>query len=65
MLINRSDEEEPSEDEFTITSEEDLRNKILEYEKYKEITKEFQELEEKRGEVYTKLPEKNILTKTK
>ncbi len=57
MLINRSDEEEPSEDEFTITSEEDLRNKILEYEKYKEITKEFQELEEKRGEVYTKLPE--------
>lgn len=57
LLINRKDEEQSPEDEFSITSEEDLRNKILEYEKYKQITKDFQELEEKRGEVYTKLPE--------
>ncbi len=58
LLINRHDEEEQhSEDEFSISSEEDLRAKLLEYEKYKEITKDFQELEEKRGEVYTKLPE--------
>lgn len=57
LLINRQDEEVSSEDEFTITSEEDLRNKLLEYEKYKQITKSFQDLEEKRAEVYTKLPE--------
>ena len=57
LLINRKDEEEVAEDEFSISSEEDLRNKLLEYEKYKQITKSFQELEEKRGEVYTKLPE--------
>ncbi len=57
LLINRQDEETSSEDEFSITSEEDLRNKLLEYEKYKQITKSFQDLEEKRAEVYTKLPE--------
>ncbi len=57
LLINREDDEEQSEDELTITSEEDLRNKLIEYEKYKMITKEFKELEEKRGEVFTKLPE--------
>lgn len=57
LLVNRKDEEPSSEDEFSITSEDDLRNKLLEYEKYKKITKDFQELEEKRGEVYTKLPE--------
>lgn len=47
LLVNRKDEEPTSEDEFSITSEEDLRNKLLEYEKYKKITKDFQELEEK------------------
>jgi segregation and condensation protein A len=58
LLINRvDDEDEPSDDELSINSEEDLRNKIIEYEKYKMITKEFKELEEKRGEVFTKLPE--------
>ena len=56
LLVNRQDEEEPSED-FTINSEEDLRNKIAEYEKYKKVTENFKELEEKRSEVYTKLPE--------
>lgn len=57
LLINRKDEEEIVDDEFTITSEEDLKNKLLEYEKYKELTKEFTKLESKRNEVYTKLPE--------
>lgn len=57
LLINRRDEEEKVEDEFSINSEEELRAKLLEYEKYKEITKSFHELEEKRSEVYTKLPE--------
>ena len=35
LLINRQDEEEnkDNEDEFSINSEEDLRNKLLEYEK--------------------------------
>ena len=57
LLINRHDDEVEESDEFTINSEEDLRNKLLEYEKYKELTKDFQKLEEKRNEVYTKLPE--------
>lgn len=57
LLINRQDDEESEEDELSISSEEDLRNKIIEYEKYKMITNQFKELEEKRGEVYTKLPE--------
>lgn len=56
MLINRK-EENNEEDEFSIESEEDLRNKILEYEKYKRVTKDFKDLEEKRAEVYTKLPD--------
>lgn len=57
LLINRHDEDEEEESEYSINSEEDLRNKLLEYEKYKQITKDFQELEAKRSEVYTKLPE--------
>lgn len=57
LLINRQDEDQENDEDFQITSEEDLRNKLLEYEKYKQITKEFHELEEKRLEVYTKLPE--------
>ena len=56
LLINRRDEEN-EEDEFSFNSEEDLKNKLIEYEKYKEITKNFHELEEKRAEVYTKIPE--------
>ena len=56
MLVNKK-EESDEEDEFSIQSEEDLRKKLLEYEKYKQVTKEFKELEEKRGEVFTKLPD--------
>ena len=56
LLVNRKDDEEENED-FTINSEEDVRNKLVEYEKYKKITENFKELEEKRSEVFTKLPE--------
>ena len=57
MLIGKTTEEPDSEDEYSITSEEDLKQKIIEYEKYKNIIKDLQELEEKRSEIYTKLPE--------
>lgn len=56
MLLG-SDEEIEEENEFDIQSEEDLKNKILEYEKYKNVTDTFKELEEKRSEFYTKSPE--------
>lgn len=55
MLLNQTDEE-PEED-FELNSEEDLRNKLLEYQKYKNLTGEFRNLEQKRNEVMTKLPE--------
>ena len=55
-LIGKIEEENES-DEFEINSEEDLKNKIILYEQYKEVTKDFQNLEEKRKEIYTKLPE--------
>ena len=54
LLLNKKDEEEDSE--YEINSEEDLRNKLLEYEKVKEVTNSFKELEDKRSEFYTKLP---------
>lgn len=56
MLVNSNDEEE-EESEFAITSEEDLRNKLIEYEKYKSISETFRELEENRLNYYTKIPE--------
>lgn len=56
LLINK-EETEDSDEEFSINSEEDLKEKIIEYEKYKQISKSLLELEEKRNEVYTKIPE--------
>lgn len=56
LLVNR-EEETNEEDEFTISSEEDLRNKLLEYEQYQKISSDFHKLEEKRAEVFTKIPE--------
>lgn len=56
LLIHKEDAEDV-EDEFSIQSEEDLKNKLLEYEKFKNITGNFRELEEKRKEVFTKLPD--------
>jgi len=58
MLINKYNEEElEDEEEFGIKSEEDLRNKLIEYEKYKSMTDTFRSLEENRMDYYTKLPE--------
>ena len=48
----------PVEDEeVAITSEEDLKNKLIEYEKYKKVSETFKELEENRQSYFTKLPE--------
>ena len=38
LLINK-EETEDSDEEFSINSEEDLKEKIIEYEKYKQISK--------------------------
>lgn len=56
MLVNDQEIEETSEEEFSITSEEDLKRKILEYEKYKKISENLIELENKRNNFYTKSP---------
>lgn len=55
MLLNVNDEEE--ETEYSINSEEDLKNKLIEYERYKKVSSDFKTYEEKRKEVYTKTPE--------
>ena len=57
LLLNLKDESTTGEDEYSINSEEDLKNKLIEYEKYQNITSVFKELEEKRNEFFTKLPE--------
>lgn len=58
MLINKyNDEEIEDEEEYSIKSEEDLRNKLIEYERYKSMTDTFRTLEENRQDYYTKLPE--------
>ena len=58
MLINQAiEEEEETNDELSISSEEDLRNKLIEYERIKNITNSFKELEEKRQEIFEKAPE--------
>ncbi len=56
LLLNLDvDSEEDSE--YSINSEEDLKNKLIEYERYQSITGKFKELEEKRSEFFTKSPE--------
>lgn len=58
MLINIKDtEEEENQLEFKIGTEEELRHRLLEYQKYKELTEDFKILEQKRSEVFTKVPE--------
>ncbi|MBR1416525.1 MAG: segregation/condensation protein A [Bacilli bacterium] len=56
MLINQTIEED-SDDEMQINSEEELRNKLIEYEKIKNIKEAFKDLENKRQEIYEKAPE--------
>ena len=55
-LIN-TDFDETQDEETFITSEEDLKNKLIEYEKYKNMSETFKELEANRQDYYTKSPE--------
>src|SRR5574344_350835 len=55
LLVN--DNEEDEEDEYTINSEEDLRNKLADYQNIKGITSTFRDLAASRQEIYEKLPE--------
>ncbi len=48
-------EEEQEEDSYE-EAKEKLQNRLLEYERYKALTSDFKELEEKRKEFYTKVP---------
>lgn len=56
LLLNLDNDDSDNE-EFSINSEEDLKNKLIEYERYQNVTSIFKELEEKRSEFFTKLPE--------
>ena len=47
-------EEVEFEDEYVEDSEDELINRLIEYNRYKEITSEFRQLEEARGQFYTK-----------
>ncbi|NLL02333.1 MAG: segregation/condensation protein A [Mollicutes bacterium] len=54
LLLNKNEETE--EDEYEFNNPDELSRRLLEYQKIKDITKNFKELEEKRKEVYTKIP---------
>ena len=53
IILNQK---EDNDEEYELNTEEDLKNKLLEYEKIKRVTDTFKDLELNRGEVYTKLP---------
>jgi len=55
LLLNLDTEE--IDEEYSINSEEDLKNKLIEYEKYQNVTNVLKKLEEKRSEFFTKYPE--------
>lgn len=54
MLLNQNDEED--ETEYNINSEEELRQRLIEYDKIKSVVESFKTLEDKRNQFYTKLP---------
>ena len=54
LLLNKNDEEEDAE--YEINTEDDLRNRLIEYEKLKAAADRLVELGDKRKEVLTKLP---------
>ena len=56
MLVN-NDLEEETEDEYSINSEDDLKNKLALYEQYKNVRDAFKDLEKNRQDYYTKIPE--------
>ena len=60
MLINIDDEESSDDDEYSISSEDELKERLINYEKYKNSTDSFRRLEENRKEYLTRSPE-NIM----
>ena len=64
LLPNNKEEETIEIDEEI--SRENLINRLVEYQKYKELTKDFKKLEHKRKDIYTKAPMKisDITNKT-
>ena len=56
-LLPQKEDEEVSEDEEEV-SKENLINKLIEYQKYKDMTSSFKEMEENRQKIYIKSPEK-------
>ena len=57
-LLPLKKEEASAEEEEEVVSREDLIEKLELYQKYKEVTKEFKQLELKRREIYIKAPSK-------
>ena len=55
LLLGFDDEE--NDDNYEINSEEDLRNRIIEFEKYQNISNDFRTLEINRQDYFTKVPE--------
>src|SRR5574344_2464335 len=55
MLINAKDDSDT--EDYVINNEDDLRNKLLEYDKIKNITGSLKELELGRQEIFEKPPE--------
>lgn len=53
LLLHHEDEDD---EEYEINNEEELRDRLLEYQKIKDMTNDFRVLEERRSYVYTKLP---------
>ncbi len=53
LLLPRHEEDEESEED----PKEQLVNRLIEYQKYKDLTEDFKELESERKQIYTRLPE--------
>ena len=54
LLLPRHVDEE---DEEEIDPQQELVNRLIEYQKYKDLTEDFKELEQERKQIYTRLPE--------
>ena len=64
LLPNENITEEDEEDE--LLTKENLINRLIEYEKYKQVTKKLKKMEQKRKKIHTKSPSNlNIITDTK
>ena len=54
LLLPRHVDEE---DEEEVDPQQELVNRLIEYQKYKDLTEDFKELEQERKQIYTRLPE--------